>query len=283
MKVLVLGVRGMAGHMIALSMLESGHEVEGYARTPISYCKTIVGDACNTKQLQSVLFEGQYDVVVNCVGRLNTAVDAMPTEGIFLNSVLPHFLAQCTSGTKTRVVQISTDCVFSGKRGNYAENAFQDADSLYGRSKALGELKNGKDLTIRTSIVGPDLREEGIGLFNWFMRQEGCVQGYSQVFWTGITTLELSKAIPQMLEQGVTGLIHLVNGEKISKYQLLQLFNQIRESTVPIRASNELEVDKSLCCTRTDYVYHVPSYESMVSEMASWILTHADLYPHYHV
>ena len=102
---------------------------------------------------------------------------------------------------------MSTDCVFSGKTGGYDESSLRDGETFYDRSKALGELENQKDLTFRNSIIGPDLNEEGIGLFNWFMKQTGEINGYTKAMWTGVTTLTLAKAMESAVQQGLTGLI----------------------------------------------------------------------------
>ena len=126
-----------------------------------------------------------------------------------------------------KLIHISTDCVFSGRQGMYADNDFRDADDIYGRSKALGEIFSDKDLTIRTSIIGPELKRYGEGLFHWFMSQRERVNGYTKVFWSGVTTLELAKAIEYSLDNDVTGLFQLSNGVRISKYDLLVLFNEI--------------------------------------------------------
>lgn len=281
MKILVLGALGMAGHVVAAVIQEAGHSVTGFARECSPYCKTHIGDARDMDAVRRVLADEAYDAVVNCIGVLNTDVDVAPASGIYLNSVLPHLLVQCTEGTNTRVVQLSTDCVFSGTNGGYCEDSFRDADSLYGRSKALGEINDKKNLTVRTSIVGPDLRTDGKGLFNWFMTQKEAIKGYCQAFWTGVTTVELAKAIIAALECRLAGIYHLVNGEKISKYHLLMLFNQMRKFPVEILSENTVRVDKSLLCMREDFAYNVPSYEKMVVELEHWIRRHPQMYPHY--
>ncbi len=283
MKVLVLGVLGMAGHVIATSLQENGHQVLGFARKPSPCCETITGDALDPLEIEHAVKLAPFDVVVNCIGVLNHAVDSDSAPGIYLNSVLPHLLEKYTARTSTRVIHLSTDCVFSGAFGGYLEDSIRDADSMYGRSKALGELYNEKDITIRTSIVGPDLRSDGAGLFNWFMRKEDKTEGYSGAIWTGVTTVELAKAIPELLKQRTAGLYHLVPDEVISKYRLLELFNGLRECPVELYAADLVHVDKSLRNTRRDVVYEVPTYSDMVLEMGHWIQAHAEWYPHYHL
>lgn len=282
MKVLVLGAGGMAGHVIALSLAAKGHCVTGLARRELPFCETVVADACDIKALEALLGQNDFDAVVNCVGVLNRAVDARPYTGIWLNSCLPHLLVELTSNMPTRVIHLSTDCVFSGhESGDYREDSFRSADTFYGRSKALGEFNDAKNLTFRTSIIGPDSNENGIGLFNWFMRQADFVHGYTRAIWTGVTTIVLAEAITVALEQNLTGLYHLVNGAKINKYNLLQLFNSLRAVPLNIQPDDRVCEDKSLLNCRTDFFFQVPSYEQMVADMGKWIINHKAQYPHY--
>lgn len=284
MRVLVLGAGGMAGHVITLSLAEKGYCVTGFARRKLSFCDTIVADACDIKTLEAALKKYNFDAVVNCIGVLNRAVDDRSYSGIWLNSCLPHLLAELTATTPARVIHLSTDCVFSGHEGgNYKEDSFRSADTLYGRSKALGELNDAKNLTFRTSIIGPDSNEKGIGLFNWFMGQSGLVQGYTRAIWTGVTTIVLAEAIAVALECNLTGLYHLVNGAKISKYQLLLLFNSLRAAPLNVQPDDRVHEDKSLVSSRMDFPFLVPSYEQMVTDMGKWIIAHQGQYPHYSV
>jgi dTDP-4-dehydrorhamnose reductase len=275
MKLLKLGAGGMAGHVAAIKLAGHGHGVTGFARKRLPFCKTIVGDAM-TANLPEIVCE--FDAVINCIGVLNKAVDAEPHKGIWLNSYLPHLLAAHAK----RVIHLSTDCVFSGRDGGgYREDGFRSADTMYGRSKALGELHDNRNLTIRTSIVGPDTNENGIGLFNWFMKQRGAVHGYTGAIWSGVTTIVLADAMHTALDRGTTGLLHLTNGEKISKFELLKLFNALRREPAEIRPSDAVNEDKSLVCTRSDFDFVVPSYDEMVRNMGEWMRVQSEFYPQY--
>jgi len=177
---------------------------------------------------------------------------------------------------------MSTDCVFSGRTGGYIETSFRDGESFYDRTKALGELENEKDLTFRNSIIGPDKREKGIGLFNWFMKQEVQIYGFTKAIWTGVTTITLAKAMEQALKENLTGLYNLVNNETISKYELLKLFNRfMKNDEIKILPNDNLSLNKSLVNTRTDFTFKVPGYDIMIAEMKEWIENHEELYPHY--
>ena len=277
MSILVLGAKGMAGHVISIKLKNLGYDVTGFDLSDFSYCKSIVGNVMSV-DLPNLVCD--YDAVINCIGVLNAAVDANPDIGIWLNSYLPHLLARHAK----RVIHISTDCVFSGhENGKYNENDFRSTNTLYGRSKALGELDDNRNLTLRTSIVGPEINENGIGLFNWFMKQREPVGGYTHAIWGGVTTLTLADAVDAALQQGITGLCHLTNGEGIRKYELLKLFNTIRKEPIDISESDALKEDKSLVSIRSDFNFKVPSYSDMAKELGRWVSERRDFYPQYNV
>jgi len=282
MNYLILGINGMAGHIIAQYLIEQGHNVKGFAREHSPVCDTIIGDARKEQEVIHALQSDAYDYVINCIGVLNRFVDANLSDGIYINSVLPHLVAKQLEGTSTKLIHVSTDCVFEGTKGKYTEDDAPDATSYYGRSKALGEVIDEKNLTIRTSIVGPELKQNGIGLFHWFMSQQDEIYGYQKVMWSGVTTLQLAKAIEQDSKTPQTGLYHLVNNQDISKHDLLVLFNQYcRTRRIEIGVNDTLESDKTLRNTRDEQPFTVPSYEEMVQEMADWIHAHSNFYKQY--
>lgn len=282
LRYLVLGASGMAGHMITLFLQEQGHEVIGFCRRKVSYVKTIIGDAADIQLLEEVIRNGKYDIVINAIGILNQYAEIEKEKAVFLNSFLPHLLASITSHMDTRIFHLSTDCVFSGRTGRYEEDSFRDGESFYDRTKAIGELEDKKNLTLRTSIVGPDIHKDGIGLFNWFMKQQTEVKGYTEAMWTGITTLQLAKVMEEAAWKGATGLYHMVYKENISKYELLKLFNHyFRGDMVRIIPDNTIQIDKTLVRTRFDFDYQIPDYEKMVSDLADWVKQHSYLYPQY--
>lgn len=282
MKFLVLGATGMAGHTISLYLHEQGHDVTAFSTSPFPYCKNINGDAMDKKLITSILQEGKFDVVINCIGILNQLCDIEPSKAIYLNSYLPHLIADTLRNTKSKLIQMSTDCVFSGKSGSYSESSFRDGETFYDRTKALGEVDDNRNLTFRNSIIGPDMKESGIGLFNWFMKQNGTIFGYNQAIWTGTTTLTLAKAMESAALENLTGIYNLVNNKSISKYELLRLFNKyMKADEISIVPSYSVNIDKSLITNRNDFKFKVPSYEQMVIEMRDWILSHKDLYSNY--
>ena len=285
MNFLVLGCNGMAGHIISLYLKEKGHNVVGFARSKSDFIETIIGDATDFELLKKIIQVGNYDIVVNAIGILNKFAESNHSLAVLMNSYLPHYLAQVTSDLKTRIFHMSTDCVFSGKKGKYTEQSVPDGTLFYDRTKALGELVDDKNLTLRNSIVGPDIKESGIGLLNWFLKQKTSVNGFTKAIWTGQTTLQLAKTIEMAAQNNVTGLFNMVPRESINKYELLKLFNKyIRVDEIEIRPVDTFVIDKSL--VRTNYngfEYEIPDYETMVKEMGVWMRNHKNIYPHYNI
>jgi dTDP-4-dehydrorhamnose reductase len=283
MRFLVLGASGMAGHVICIYLKELGHKVVGYSRRPVDFVDSIIGDARDVEKLEGIIKAGSFYAVINAIGILNQSAEADKEAAAFLNGYLPHFLAKIVKDTPTQIIHMSTDCVFSGNTGPNEENAFRDGETFYDRSKAIGELNDDKNITLRNSIVGPDINENGIGLLNWFMKQQE-VNGYTHVMWTGLTTLQLAKTMEAAAKVKAYGLVNMVYNENISKYNLLFLFNHyMRNDEVMIHPYDEFLSDKTLVRNNFDFEYMVPDYETMVSEMAAWMMEHKKLYPHYHL
>jgi dTDP-4-dehydrorhamnose reductase len=281
-KVLVLGAGGMAGHVVSLYLREQGFEVDTLAAKNKLDETTMLVDATNKKELEAILSSVQYDAVINCIGILVKQSEERKDLAAYLNSYLPHQLEYFYRNAKTKVIHLSTDCVFSGKNAPYRENSPYDGESFYDRSKALGELKNDKDLTLRMSIIGPDMQPTGIGLFNWFYAQTGEILGFTNTIWSGITTVELAKGVRAAIEQNLTGLYHLVPNENISKYELVKLFTKaFVRPDITVKPDSRLSLDKTLINTRTDFNHSIPNYATMLHEMKDWIDSHRNLYEHY--
>ena len=282
MKYLILGCNGMAGHMISLYLKEQGNDVLGFARTKSKLVESVSGDAQDAAFMKELIGVDKFDTVINCIGLLNQTCEEHQAMAVYLNSYLPHQLAQLTEGTHTQVIHMSTDCVFSGKRGQYTEDDFKDGMTFYDRTKALGEIVNDKDLTMRQSIVGPDINQNGIGLMNWFLQQHREVTGYTGAMWTGQTTLQLAKTMEAAAKERAHGIYNMVPDTNISKCDLLSLFNKyIRKDKVTIIPVDKMAADKSLKRTKWDFDYKIPNYEAMIAELADWMRAHKALYPHY--
>lgn len=284
MNVLVLGAGGMAGHLIALYLREQGWAVDTLSATNPLDSKTHLIDVTDQKRLTNFLTNRHYDAVINCIALLVKPSEEHKDLAVYLNSYLPHFLATFYKDNKTKVIQIGSDGIFSGEHAPYAEDALPDGTSFYGRTKALGELDNDKDLTFRLSITGPDTRPNAPGLFNWFLTQpKGSeISGYTNVMWSGVTTLEIAKAIKAAIEQNLTGVYHLTPKDTISKFDLLQLLQAVFDrKDVTITPSTGSAVGTTLTSKRHDFKYQVPDYKTMIEDLKTWIHTRQKLYNHY--
>lgn len=279
-RILILGATGMAGHVIYHYLDKLGkYEISNLVyRTKLNK-ESIIVDVKNIDYLEKVIIENQPDFIINCIGVLINGANSNPENAIFINSYLPHFLAKVSRKLKAKLIHVSTDCVFSGKKGLYQEDSYRDADDIYGRSKALGEVINEQDVTIRTSIIGPELKVDGEGLFGWLMKQNGEVNGFTASIWSGVTTLELAIAIEEILCSKITGLYHLTNSSGISKYELLKVIVRIYElnnvSVTPVRGK---VVDKSFIDTRKELVFKVPDYAQMIINLKAWMDQNPSIY-----
>lgn len=274
----------MAGHTISLYLQEKGHDVYGFDLHESRYIKSFAGNAFDTETIAKVIKEGHYDSVINCIGVLNQFAEQDHALASFLNSYFPHFLAKTTEGTHTQIIHMSTDCVFSGKKGSYTESDFQDGETFYDRSKALGELNDDKNITLRNSIVGPDINPKGIGLLNWFLHQKDQINGYTKAIWTGQTTLQLAKTMEQAAKEKAHGLVNTVPDHGISKYELCKLFNHyFRNDAIIINPVEGVNADKSLKRTNFEFSYLIPDYEQMVADLSDWVMKHKEMYPHYNL
>lgn len=282
MRYLILGVSGMAGHLIAMYLKEKGNEVIGVSRRTVDFVDSISLDLTkNYAELQKIVCEGDFDFVVNVAGVLNNDADYYKEQAILINAYLPHFLSRAAREIKTRIIQLSTDCVFSGEKGPYSVDAIPDGKSFYAKTKSLGEICDSKNITLRTSIVGPDINKDGMGLFNWFMRQKGEVLGYSSVQWSGVTTLELARIVSLISSDfDCSGIVNLTPNVSLSKHELLCLFNHFfKGDSVVIKTNGDPVCNKSLVMDPP--IDFISPYIIQIKQMREWVLCHMDYYKHY--
>lgn len=278
-KILILGSTGMLGHVVYLFLKgKNQYEIFDIAYRNKLNSNTIILDVTQKEKLSSTINEIKPDFIINCIGVLINGSKLSASNAIYLNSFLPNFLSELSSINDYKLITISTDCVFSGKTGNYKFNDFRDADDLYGRSKALGELINNQDITIRTSIVGPEIKKNGEGLFHWVMNQNGNVKGFTNVFWSGLTTLELAKFIETAILNYKPGLYQISYSEKISKYDLIKIINEIFKKGLTIEKYDSKKSDKSIVSNFNLSNEKVRNYNQMLSELSQFINNHKEKY-----
>lgn len=280
MKILVLGASGMLGSAMINKLSETReYEVFGSARSSnLNFFfkdevvrNIITGvDVLNTKELFQLLKNLKPNVVINCVGLVKQLKEAKdPLEAIPINALLPHQLAEMCEQIKSRLIHISTDCVFSGLKGNYIESDYPDASDLYGRSKLLGEVDYPHTLTLRTSIIGQELRSKN-GLISWFLDQSDHVRGYTKAIFSGLPTDELARIISDIIlpSYDLYGLYH-VSAEPISKYELLMIVNREFNKKIHIEPDETFVIDRSLNSERFREVskYIPPKWPELIKQM----------------
>ncbi|WP_191560592.1 dTDP-4-dehydrorhamnose reductase family protein [Metabacillus idriensis] len=272
MKLLILGGKGMAGHMMVdYFKSKPGYDVF-YTSRDLNDAESIYLNATDFDRIETIISILKPNIVINCIGILNQQAENNPLLAFQVNSVLPHQLAKLTEQYNGKLIQISTDCVFSGEKGDYTEDDKTDGTSVYAHSKYLGEIKSDKHLTIRTSIIGPELKDNGIGLFLWITKQSGEINGYTNVMWNGVTTLELAKATEWMILNHATGIYQLGGKKKISKHELLLLIQKtFGLHSVKINSDGKMVSDRTIKSTRTDFQYRIPSYGEMLIELKDWM------------
>lgn len=268
MKILVIGSQGMAGHVVVNYLKQQGHTVITSARK-----NSNINIDVETMHRKDAFFDmlTDYNFVINCVGLLVKDSIERPDRAAVINSWFPHYLEYHLKNTNTRLVHLSTDCVFDGKKGNYVENDIHTEINAYGSSKSLGEVNNDKDITFRMSIIGPELKSNGSGLFNWlYNNTQSELQGWDNAWWNGVTTLELAKCISKYINNPViTGIYHLVNNDnKINKYDLLSKINsEFNLNKTILRSQGPKPVDKILIDTRKEFNFDILNYDDMIKEM----------------
>ncbi len=279
MKVLVLGAGGMLGHKVwqvfrdrfdcraavrvrpSLPLFDDDRVIDGF-------------DAANFESASKLIETIRPDAVVNCIGVVKQLAAAHdPIASITLNSLLPHVVARACSEVGARMIHISTDCVFVGTRGHYTEDDFPEATDLYGRSKLLGEVTDGvNQLTIRTSIIGRELRTSN-GLVEWFLSNRiRSVRGFTRAVFSGVTTAVLAETLANVIEHhpDLHGLYH-VAAEPVSKYDLLVMLNEAIGAAVTIVPDDSVVIDRSLDASRFHAATGLvpPSWQEMIAALGA--------------
>jgi dTDP-4-dehydrorhamnose reductase len=284
MTILVLGAGGMLGHLAGCLLKEKyGSRVVLCARGKTGNAfldqSLEILDLLDEQALRKLLERCRPCIVVNCAAINDPSQGAEALHAI--NARLPHSIVEILEKIKdgSRLIHISTDGVFRGDKGGYNEKDAPDSDDIYGQSKKAGEITQAPHLTVRTSIIGPDLFHSR-GLLDWFLSQKQEARGFTRVYWSGVTTLEMARFIDRAIGNGFSGIYHLSSG-KISKHDLLSVIKDEFWLKTLIGRDEAIVLDRSLVTLRSDIEYQVPSHRQMITELKSWMKRHPGFYEKY--
>ena len=271
MKVLIFGINGMLGHVLWQDF-QKEFEVFGTVREGRSEEGRILEwvNAASGEGIDSAFKEARPETVINCIGIIKQIKEAHdPILSIKVNSLFPHILAGKCKETGCRLIHVSTDCVFSGNKGNYSEDDMPDPADLYGRSKLLGEVDRDNALTLRTSLIGRELKSRN-GLLEWFLAQTGSTKGYRKAIFSGLTTYSFARVLRAIItsQPDLHGIYHIAS-EPINKYDLLCRFRDAFNKTVDIIPDDSLMLDRSLDPGKfkRDANIEIPSWDKMIEEL----------------
>jgi dTDP-4-dehydrorhamnose reductase len=282
-KILILGVSGMLGNALLkffcskknfsiFGTIKSSNSL-AFSSSLDNYKLFTDVDVEKKDILLRVFSEVVPDIVINCVGVVKQSKEMTDTLMVIsLNSLLPHYLAKLSAKYFARFIHISTDCVFSGRKGNYTENDFADSHDVYGRSKLLGEIDYPNTITLRTSTIGHELNSK-YGLLDWFLSQQTKCNGYACAIFSGLPAVIFAQIIRDIVipHSELTGLYH-VSAKPINKFDLLKLIADVYDKKINIDRDERLIIDRSLDSTRfrlaTGYV--APEWTELIRRMHSY-------------
>lgn len=284
MRILILGGNGMIGHHLVQSLSQRHHVKATFRQFSAFYgTQNVLGDediisqidVRVTHRLNTILENFSPDVVINSTGVTKQLVDKIGiTSTIHVNSLFPHHLARMCEQHRCRLVQFSTDCIFSGAKGSYNESDNADATDIYGRSKILGEVDADHVVTLRKSTVGLETGYKH-GLVEWFLSQRGEVKGFTNAFFTGVITAELVQVIEKILiEFPLLSGVWNVAGPRISKFDLLtKLQREIKKDDITIVSDDTFMCDRSLDGSRfeSETGYRPPTWDQMLKTLGNQI------------
>jgi dTDP-4-dehydrorhamnose reductase len=289
MTILIVGADGMIGYGLwSYFRHKTARQVMGSIRSKRDLWAfgenwranvTVTGDIENDAALEILFANCEPTLVVNCAGAtMHAANGSSPLAAIQANSLLPHRLHGLAVKYNARFVHLSTDCVYDGERGGYRETEPPNATTLYGRTKAIGEIVDADNaLTLRTSPIGYELSSRR-GLLAWFLHQQGRIRGFTNAYFTGLTNLQLAEAIDKIFvgRPDLHGLFH-VTGPRISKFELLSKCRDAFGSDVIIEPDGGLVRDRSLDSSKLSAAtgYKSPSWDKMLADLADF----AQFYP----
>ena len=278
MKVLILGSSGLLGNTLKLFLNEKKIYPFYILRNKSSSRNYYLENLNNFKKIEKLIVKIKPQYIINCIG-VTHHHKSYKNKKItkLVNSFFPHFLSELCLRNKIYFLHISTDCVFSGKSGNYSEKSKKNPTGFYGKTKSNGEVKNIYSSTIRTSFIGPEKKDNN-QLLNWFLSKKNIIFGYDKAFFSGLTSLELSKIIYFyfLKKNDFYNQILNIGGPKISKYKLLILFSKIFKKKINIKRDNSFKIDRSLNSNKFKFLskYKKKNWIKMIKELRKFMIDH---------
>ena len=283
MKLLILGGSGMVGHTLIKQLLAK-HEIFTILRnrTDLQSSKffekilqkdrcVLIDDINQYENLNNIIKQISPDIIINCIGVIKQRNDIKNTLNMIrINSLLPHILNDICHTNKIKLIHLSTDCVFSGNKGNYKESDNPDPIDKYGESKLLGEINEGSSLTIRTSFIGPELFNKK-SLFEWIKSQKNTeIDGFENAIYSGLTTLTFAQVIENIIDKhlDLSG-VWQVSSDSISKFELIKMINQKFNLNIKINRNSSFQCNRSLNSSKfkKKTAIKIPSWESMINDL----------------
>jgi dTDP-4-dehydrorhamnose reductase len=284
MKILIFGTTGMLGHTLFNYLGQNNSDLNtfGLVRDESDFrlftkrqAKKLISAKFDIRHedIRNIIEKVEPNLVLNCIGLIKQDNKSKSfIDSISINSLLPHIFSKVCDDKKIRLIHFSTDCVFSGTKGNYSEKDTPDCNDVYGLTKLLGEVNNPNHLTLRTSIIGHELKKN-LGLLEWFLNEKNEIKGFSNAIFSGLTTLEIAKFVKNFIipEPNISGIYHL-SSKPISKYNLLKMINDLYNVNHKITKFDEIMIDRSLNSNQLRKVtgYSPPEWDQMISEMKEW-------------
>ena len=293
MRILILGGNGMIGHKLYQKIsLEYNDTWVTLRKNIIDYRYNFIYDSkrvldnfdlTNFKQLKIHLDQLKPNIIINACGiTIRRGVEEIKSNSIILNSALPHFLNEWVSLNNKRLIHFSTDCVFSGKKGNYIDNDVKDASDFYGYTKSIGEILDSKfAITLRGSMIGREL-ENKTELLEWFLKQNNkSIRGFTEVIYSGITTVKMAEIVLRIINffPNLTG-IYNISSKSISKFDLLKLCNESFDIKVRIEKDNTYASNKNLISDNffNEIGFAQPNWVDLIEQLKEDCLLYNNIY-----
>jgi len=275
MKIAIIGATGMVGHVLFHELRRKNMDVIGIGRSKTENGIINLDLYTEWEQVKKLLQENKFDVLINCSAILVHESNINKLQAVYINSFLPHLLVDLLKNTNTKVIHLSTGGVFSGNDEFYFEDKNPSPQTYYGITKAAGEFDNNKDLIIRSDFWGPDNKKNGTGLFNWFLNQEGAVNAYTNVFFNGVSNIELARITLDMMNY--IGIVHIGTSTKSSKCVFLErIKNTFYLENITLLHNDVAKKNVYLKSKKT--LPHINDLNTMIQDVHKYLMDNKEYY-----